>query len=106
MDAIVAETGLLISAGTVVEALIAAARRNVLAGMELLLDDLGFEIVPLTAAAARQAGEAYRQWGKGFHAAGLNFGACFAYALAKERGCPLLSVGKDFARTDITSALP
>lgn len=50
-------------------------------------------------------GKAYRQWGKGFHPAGLNFGDCFAYALAKERDLPLLFVGNDFARTDIRPAI-
>ena len=53
---------------------------------------------------ARQAGAAYRQWGKGFHPAGLNFGDCFAYALAKEQNCPLLFIGNDFSRTDIKPA--
>ena len=49
-------------------------------------------------------GEAYARWGKGFHPAGLNFGDCFAYALARERGATLLFVGDDFSRTDVKSA--
>jgi ribonuclease VapC len=44
--------------------------------------------------------------GEGIHPAGLNFGDCFAYALAKEFDCALLYVGNDFARTDIASAIP
>jgi ribonuclease VapC len=42
---------------------------------------------------------------QGLHRARLNFGDCLAYALAKERGCPLLYVGDDFAKTDIQSVL-
>ena len=49
--------------------------------------------------------QAYTDFGKGRHPAGLNFGDCFAYALAKVTGEPLLFKGKDFKNTDITSAL-
>lgn len=56
---------------------------------------------------ARTAREAYRDFGKGSgHKAALNFGDCFAYALAKATGEPLLFKGRDFGHTDITSALP
>ena len=56
---------------------------------------------------ARIAREAYRDFGKGSgHPAKLNFGDCFAYALAKARGEPLLFKGDDFTRTDLISALP
>jgi ribonuclease VapC len=48
--------------------------------------------------------EAYARWGRGAHPAGLNFGDCFPYALARERGAPLLFVGEDFARTDLEPA--
>ncbi len=51
------------------------------------------------------AADAYRRWGKGFHKASLNFGDCFAYALAEELACPLLYIGKDFPQTDIVSAM-
>lgn len=54
---------------------------------------------------ARRARAAYRVWGKGNHPARLNLGDCFAYALAKERGEPLLFKGRDFPQTDIASAL-
>jgi ribonuclease VapC len=47
----------------------------------------------------------YRRFGKGSHPAGLNFGNCFAYALAQERGEPLLFKGEDFARTDVKAAI-
>jgi ribonuclease VapC len=99
------EEEILISAGTIAEALIVSAGRNVVADMVELIDELDCEIVPVTAASARRVGQAYERWGRGFHAAGLNFGDCFAYALAKERACPLLYVGGDFAKTDIAGAL-
>jgi ribonuclease VapC len=96
---------LLISAGSVAEALIVAARRNVGPDMTRLIDGLGFEIVPLTAASARRVAAAYERWGKGVHPAGLNLGDCFAYDVAKSYGCRLLYVGDDFARTDILSVV-
>jgi ribonuclease VapC len=99
--AIEAEDKLLISAGTVAEALIVADRRGVGKEMNALIDGLGFEITPLTPAAARRVAAAYRKWGKGVHPAALNFGDCFAYEVAKENGCSLLYVGDDFAKTDL-----
>jgi ribonuclease VapC len=96
---------LFLSAGTLAELLIVAAGRNFREEIERLLGELSFEVVPVTEAASRAVGEAYRLWGRGFHPACLNFGDCFAYALAKERGCALLYIGDDFAKTDIESAL-
>jgi ribonuclease VapC len=95
----------LISAGTLTEALIVSAGRQHGAQMAQLIDRLECQIVPVTDATARRVAEHYQRWGKGFHPAGLNFGDCFAYELAKERGCPLLYVGGDFSKTDIVSAL-
>lgn len=92
---------LLISAGTVAEAQIVAERRGVGEEMTALLDGIGFEIIALTAAAARRVAHAYSLWGKGVHPAALNFGDCFAYEVAKEHGCPLLYVGDDFSKTDL-----
>ena len=100
-----AEDQILISAGTVAEALIVSARRNVGAEMARLLDGLGCEIVSVTPAAARRIGLAYEQWGRGLHRAALNFGDCFAYEVAKEHACRLLYVGGDFAKTDIEGVL-
>ena len=97
--------GLLISAATAAEAMIAASRRGVSREMSILLNDLEIEIVPLGPADTHRVAAAYRRWGKGFHPANLNFGDCFAYALASERGYPLLFVGDDFAQTDLVSAL-
>ncbi|SCM75708.1 Ribonuclease VapC42 [uncultured Pleomorphomonas sp.] len=99
------EDRLLISAGTVAEALIVGARRNIGEEMERLIDGLGFEIVSVTPASARRIAEFYRKWGKGVHPAALNFGDCFSYEVANEYGCPLLYVGDDFARTDIKPVL-
>jgi ribonuclease VapC len=103
--ALEADANILISAGTMAEALIVSARRNVGAQMASLIDGLGFEIVAVTPAAARRVAEAYEQWGRGLHPAALNFGDCFAYAVAKEHQCPLLYVGDDFSKTDIEGAL-
>ncbi|WP_085808555.1 type II toxin-antitoxin system VapC family toxin [Sphingomonas sp. TZW2008] len=61
-------------------------------------------VAPVTPEQARLARTAYRQFGKGRHPAALNFGDCFAYALAKETGRPLLYKGADFTRTDVTPA--
>lgn len=68
------------------------------AGLDALLDRLGVTIAPVTATQAKIARQAYRDFGKGSgHPARLNFGDCFAYALATERGEPLLYKGGDFA---------
>jgi ribonuclease VapC len=99
--ALESEDDLLISAGTVAEALIVAARRSVGEEMERLIDGLGFEVVNVTFAAARRIAQAYERWGKGVHPAALNFGDCFAYEVAKEHGCRLLYVGEDFKKTDV-----
>ncbi|HEY9474438.1 MAG TPA: type II toxin-antitoxin system VapC family toxin [Mycobacteriales bacterium] len=63
-------------------------------------------IEPVTEVQARIAREAYRDFGKrSGHPAGLNFGDCFAYALAKDRAEPLLFKGNDFVHTDLTPAI-
>jgi len=103
--ALEAEDDLLISAGTIAEALIVAARRNVGEDMERLIDGLGFEVVSVTSASARRIAWVYERWGKGVHRAALNFGDCFAYEVAKEHGCRLLCVGEDFAKTDVETVL-
>jgi ribonuclease VapC len=105
IEVLASEDDLLISAGTMAEALIVAARRNIGEEMARLIDGLGFEIVTVTPASARGIAQAYGRWGKGAHPAALNFGDCFAYEVAKERGCGLLYVGEDFARTDVQGAL-
>jgi ribonuclease VapC len=92
---------ILISAGTVVESLIVAARRNVGDEMTSLIDGLGFNVITVTQDSARRIAQAYARWGKGLHPAGLNLGDCFSYDVAKEHQCPLLYVGDDFAKTDV-----
>ena len=99
------ETEVLISAGTMAEAMIVAARRNVAAEMICLIEGLGFDVVTVTPASARRIAQAYERWGKGVHPAGLNFGDCFAYVVASEHSCPLLFVGDDFSKTDLRPAL-
>lgn len=72
------------------------------AALDPLLDTLGIEIAPVTSTQAKIARQAYRDFGKGSgHPAKLNFGDCFAYALAKERGEPLLYKGDDFAHAGL-----
>lgn len=99
-----------VSAGTYLETAIVidANRDPVLSGR---LDDLlavaGITVEPVTERHAEMARQAFRDFGRGSgHPAGLNFGDCFAYALARASGQPLLFKGDDFSRTDVTSALP
>ena len=65
----------------------------------------GIVIEAVTEEHAHAARQAYTDFGKGHHAAGLNFGDCFAYALAKVTREPLLFKGRDFSKTDITAAV-
>jgi ribonuclease VapC len=67
--------------------------------------EAALSVEAVTAAQAEIARFAYRAYGKGQHPAGLNFGDCFAYALAKDTREPLLFKGDDFARTDIEAAI-
>jgi len=69
-----------------------------------LLREVQIAVEPVTLNQARIAREAYRDFGKGRHRAGLNFGDCFAYALAKEKGESLLFQGDDFLHTDVETA--
>jgi ribonuclease VapC len=70
--------------------------------LDELLDAMDAEIEPVTPSQARIARAAYRDYGRGSgHPAGLNYGDCFAYALAREVGEPLLFKGDDFIHTDI-----
>ena len=69
--------------------------------LKLLLIEAAVEIVPVTATQAELARAVYRRFGRGNHTAKLNYGDCFAYALAQETGEPLLFKGNDFGQTDI-----
>ena len=98
----------LMSAGNVLEsALVAEARRGESAGRELdlLLHRADVQVVPVDADQVELARSAWRRFGKGRHPAGLNFGDCFAYALAVASGEPLLFKGEDFRRTDIAAVV-
>lgn len=75
------------------------------AELDPLLESFGIDLVPITAAQAQLAREAYRRYGRGNHPAKLNLGDCFAYALAKARGEPLLYKGGDFRLTDVEAAV-
>ena len=72
--------------------------------LDTLLESAQIELVPVTVEHLEAARRAWRRFGKGNHPAALNFGDCFAYALAKATGEPLLFKGEDFARTDIEAA--
>ena len=94
----------LISAATMLEATIVLETRLGDAGareFDLWLLKIGAEIVPVDAEQADAARRAWRRFGKGRHAAALNYGDCFSYALALTRGEPLLFKGEDFAKTDV-----
>lgn len=99
------ENRVLISAGTMLEALIVATRRGFGMQMRELLTSPAIEVIDVTSERSELAADAYSRWGKGIHPAALNYGDCFAYATAKEFGCPLLFIGSDFSQTDITPAL-
>ena len=103
-DALVASPARRISAVTYVEASIvmdSPGRPVVSHALDNFLQISQIGIEPVTVQQARLARQAYREFGKGHHRAGLNFGDCFAYALAKEKGEPLLFKGNDFLRTDV-----
>jgi len=105
-QAIEADPTRLISAVTLLEAGIVMEARLGAAGgkeLDLLAAKAGLVVEPLTADQASIAREAWRRFGKGRHAAALNFGDCCSYALARATGEPLLFKGTDFANTDIAA---
>jgi ribonuclease VapC len=107
VDALSAADAIRVSAGTALEAgIVVEARRGEAGGRELdlLLHRLRADVVSVTAEHVEIARDAYRRYGKGHHPAALNFGDCFAYALASALGEPLRFVGNDFARTDVEAA--
>ena len=106
-SAILAASSRLISAATALEAgMVIEGRKGGGAGREfdLFIVRAQIQIVPVDAELADLARSAWRKYGKGRHPAGLNFGDCFSYALAKATGEPLLFKGDDFSRTDIPAA--
>ena len=98
----------LISAATLLELhIVMLNRRGGRAGQLVarLIQDAGFQIEHFTAQHLELAREAYARYGKGRNSAGLNYGDCFSYALAKATGLPLLFKGSDFSKTDVVAAL-
>jgi ribonuclease VapC len=72
--------------------------------LDLLLAKLKIDIIPVSGKQANLARKAFQHYGRGRHPAKLNFGDCFAYALAKDSSVPLLFKGSDFSQTDIMIA--
>jgi ribonuclease VapC len=105
-DVLATDADVSISAVTLAEARIVAARRDLAKEMDDLSEGLGFDVEPATGDTAKRVAEAYAVWGKGIHPAALNFGDCFSYVTAMSRNVPLLYVGDDFARTDVQGAMP
>lgn len=97
----------LVSAVSIVEAtIVVEARQGLDAVRDLdLLVGATAEVVPVDAHHARSAVAAWRRFGRGRHPASLNFGDCFAYAVARLADVPLLFKGDDFAQTDVAAAL-
>jgi len=95
------------SAATFVEVSIvveAQTKNNGSRQMDAFLRRAGIGIEPVTEEQAHLARQAFTDFGKGRHAASLNFGDCFSYALAKSTAEPLLFKGTDFAKTDLLAA--
>jgi ribonuclease VapC len=107
-DAMIDASALRMSVANWVEAaMVVDSRKNprVKARFEDLIRELGIELVPVTVDAAYRCRGAHADYGRGNHPARLNYGDCFAYALAKLSGEPLLFKGNDFAQTDVEPAL-
>lgn len=104
---IASATTRLISAPNLVEcSLVIESRKQALgrAELELFVYEAELTVVAFEQLQADLAATAWRTYGKGRHPAALNFGDCFAYALAKSRNEPLLFKGNDFSQTDIVRA--
>ena len=86
--------------------IVVESRGGTAAGQECdaFLEKAGIDTEPVLPEHAQEARRAWRRFGKGNHPAALNYGDCFAYALARTTGEPLLFKGEDFARTDIEAA--
>ena len=106
--AIEADPTRFISAASVLEAAIVAVMRKGPPGereLDFLLLKAGIETVAFSVEQLRVARHAFRTYGKGRHAARLNFGDCFSYAVSRTTGEPLLFKGDDFAMTDVVPCL-
>jgi ribonuclease VapC len=108
LDVITQDGTRCISAANVLETgIVLEARRGEAAGREfdLFLHHARLEVVPVDSDQIEIARVAWRKYGKGRHRAGLNFGDCFAYALAKVLDQPILFKGDDFTHTDISPVI-
>ncbi|HEX5759031.1 MAG TPA: type II toxin-antitoxin system VapC family toxin [Thermoanaerobaculia bacterium] len=108
-EAIEAAESRAMSAATFVEVSIVVEARHGAEGLrdlDLFLAKASIEVVDVDVEQARVARTAFSRFGRGRHAAGLNYGDCFSYALASVRGEPLLYKGGDFSLTDIASSTP
>jgi ribonuclease VapC len=108
-EAIEAADSRLMSTATFVEVSIVIEARyggEGLRDLDFFIDRAGIELVALDLEQAKVARQAFSRFGKGRHAAGLNYGDCFAYALARVLGQPLLYKGGDFTQTDVVPFLP
>jgi ribonuclease VapC len=103
-----ASTRLMSVIGVVEASFVILSRRGEagLVDLTTFIDRAAIERITVDPMQAEAAVDAFRRFGRGRHPAGLNIGDCFAYALAKTTGEPLLFKGSDFARTDISAALP
>ncbi|EWY39524.1 ribonuclease [Skermanella stibiiresistens SB22] len=107
-DTIAGGSPRLMSAASLLEASMVIETRKGEAGgreLDLFIYRAGIEIVPVDQEQAEMARAAWRRYGKGRHPAGLNYGDCFSYALAKVRGASLVFKGDDFSRTDLCSSI-
>jgi ribonuclease VapC len=103
-----AETRVLSAANFVEVSIVLESRFGTegLRDLDLFIERAEIEIAAVDADQARKARQAFSRFGKGRHRAGLNFGDCFAYALAAVLSEPLLFKGDDFPQTDLTPAVP
>jgi ribonuclease VapC len=107
ISAITNDSTRLISSATLVEVsivLMSRRKADAITALDTLMMLLSIVVIPVSHDHALLAREAFRRFGKGRDRAGLNFGDCFSYALAKHTGEPLLYKGNDFAHTDIAAA--
>ncbi len=106
-EAIATATQPRVSVASLLEAsIVVEGRGGAAAGdqLDLLVQRFGIALEPVTVEQMQAARRAWRRFGRGNHPAALNFGDCFAYALAETTGEKLLYKGEDFARTDVEAA--
>jgi ribonuclease VapC len=107
ISAITNDSTRLISSATLVEVsivLMSRRKADAITALDTLMMLLSIAVIPVSHDHALLAREAFRRFGKGRDRAGLNFGDCFSYALAKHTGEPLLYKGNDFTHTDVAAA--